>query len=65
MTWSKRYDCCRYCKTREIKHKGRGLCTFCHREMWRYVSGPKKHHEMAKFFKEVYNDHLTHWCSHA
>ena len=58
MTWSKRYTCCRYCGTIELKHKGRGLCVFCHREMWRYVKGPKQKHEMAPFFQKIYNDYV-------
>lgn len=61
MAWAKRHTCCRYCHTTDLKHKGRGLCTFCHREMWRYVSGPKQDHEMAKFFSDIYNNHVTHW----
>lgn len=63
MTWSKRYLCCRYCRTVEIKHKGRGLCTFCHREIWRYITGPKKKDDMAPFFKKIYYDHIGYWNS--
>lgn len=59
--WSKRHECCRYCGTVDLKHKGRGLCVFCHREMWRYVNGPKQKHEMAPFFKSIYNDYVSSW----
>jgi len=61
MTWSKRHACCRYCKTTELRHKGRGLCTYCHREIWRYVNGPKKDQEMAPFFRAVYAGVLSAW----
>jgi hypothetical protein len=61
MMWSKRHKCCRYCGTEEMKHKGRGLCVFCHREMWRYVVGKKKNDEMAPFFKEIYENYVSSW----